>query len=251
MCRHRLDGYRVDVRLNRHKLGDAVIKFDPQKHLLRMIVLTIMVLAVESAYAGSATGNKYMVATVQPLAADAKGNWVAITATVNTAFGSKVVVPGTGVILNNEMDDFSIQPGVSNACGLVGEENNAIAPGKRPLSSMSPTIVLNSESEPVLTVGAAGGLQIITQVVSTIVNYLELRMDLADAVAPPRYHHQWLPNVVQVESTVPTTVLEALRRGHGIEISKNVGVTQAIARDSDGTLMGVYDPRVQGKAAGN
>lgn len=91
--------------------------------------------------------------------ADAEGNWVALTCTVNTAFGSKVIVPGTGVILNNQMDDFSIQPGVPNAFKLVGNENNAVAPGKRPLSSMSPTIVLDSSGRPVMTVGAAGGAE--------------------------------------------------------------------------------------------
>ncbi|HJQ80756.1 MAG TPA: gamma-glutamyltransferase, partial [Lacipirellulaceae bacterium] len=94
--------------------------------------------------------------TTHIAAADADGNWVAITATVNTTFGSKVIVPGTGVVLNNEMDDFSIYPGVPNAFGLVGAENNSVAPGKRPLSSMSPTIVLNFKREPILTVGAAG-----------------------------------------------------------------------------------------------
>ena len=95
--------------------------------------------------------------TTHIAAADAAGNWVAITATVNTTFGSKVIVPGTGVVLNDEMDDFSIFPGVPNAFGLVGAENNSVAPGKRPLSSMSPTIVLDKDGKPVMTVGRGRG----------------------------------------------------------------------------------------------
>ena len=117
--------------------------------------------------------------TTHIAAADAAGNWVAITATVNTTFGSKVIVPGTGVVLNDEMDDFSIFPGMPNAFGLVGAENNSVAPGKRPLSSMSPTIVLDSDGKPVLTVGAAGGPKIITQVVLTIMRVLDYQESLA------------------------------------------------------------------------
>ena len=101
--------------------------------------------------------------------ADGAGNWVACTATINTSFGSKVVIPGTGVIMNNEMDDFSIAPGVPNAFGLLGAEANAIVPGKRPLSSMSPTIVLR-DGQPILAVGAAGGPTIITQTLLAIIH---------------------------------------------------------------------------------
>src|SRR5438045_4461019 len=100
--------------------------------------------------------------------ADAEGNWVACTATVNTTFGSKVVIPGTGVVMNNQMDDFSAQPGVPNFFGLVGAEANAIAPGKRPLSSMSPTIVLKG-GQPFLSLGAAGGPTIISQTVINVI----------------------------------------------------------------------------------
>jgi gamma-glutamyltranspeptidase/glutathione hydrolase len=126
--------------------------------------------------------------TTHIAAADSAGNWVAITASINTSFGSKVIVPGTGVVLNNEMDDFAAQPGKPNAFGLVGAENNAIAPGKRPLSSMSPTIVLR-DGQPVMTVGAAGGPKIITQALLAIVRRLEFGESLADAVAAPRIHH--------------------------------------------------------------
>ena len=137
--------------------------------------------------------------TTHIAAADAAGNWVGITATVNTTFGSKVIVPGTGVVLNNEMDDFSIYPGMPNAFGLVGAENNSVAPGKRPLSSMSPTIVLDSDGKPVLTVGAAGGPKIITQVVLAIVRMHRLRAAAAGSRGGPRFHHQWRPNVVTYE----------------------------------------------------
>ncbi len=182
---------------------------------------------------------------------DRQGNWVAMTQTINTSFGSKVIVPGTGVMLNNEMDDFSIQPGVPNAFGLIGGAANAIAPGKRPLSSMSPTIVLKDDS-PILTLGAAGGPRIITQVVLAVTRHLDLGMPLDRALAAPRFHHQWIPDCLYVEDTLPAaqrSKLEAL--GHDVKTATVVGVTQAIGRDAEGTLHGVHDPRVAGKAAGD
>jgi gamma-glutamyltranspeptidase/glutathione hydrolase len=189
--------------------------------------------------------------TTHIAAADADGNWVAITATVNTSFGSKVIVPGTGVILNNEMDDFSIYPGVPNSFGLVGAENNSIAPGKRPLSSMSPTIVLDKDGKPVLTVGAAGGPKIITQVLLAVVRTIDFGMPLPDALAGPRFHHQWRPNVITYERRMDRAIVEGLRdRGHNVEDIGTVGRTQAIARTSDGKLIGAADPRGNGKAAG-
>ncbi len=181
---------------------------------------------------------------------DRMGNWVAITQTINTSFGSKVIVPGTGVVLNNEMDDFSIQPGVPNAFGLIGGEANAIAPGKRPLSSMSPTIVLK-DGTPVMTVGAAGGPKIITQVVLAITQHLDLGLPLDEAIAAPRFHHQWVPNRLFVEETLPAAQRQELETlGHQVETTEAVGVTQAISRDATGRLHGVHDPRVPGKAAG-
>jgi gamma-glutamyltranspeptidase/glutathione hydrolase len=189
--------------------------------------------------------------TTHIAAADAGGNWVAITTTVNTSFGSKVVVPGTGVVLNNQMDDFSVAPGVPNAFGLVGAEANAVAPGKRPLSSMSPTIVLK-EGKPVMTLGAAGGPRIITQVVLAIVNQIDRRMPIEKAVAAPRLHHQWSPDQLFFEASLPADILESVRRrGHKTALMPYSGVTQAIGIDEDRrTLIGVHDPRVPGKAAG-
>lgn len=189
--------------------------------------------------------------TTHVATADRDGNWVAITQTVNTGLGSKVVVPGTGVVLNNEMDDFSIAPGVPNAFGLIGAEANAVAPGKRPLSSMSPTIVIK-DGKPILTLGAAGGPKIITQVVMAIIYHLDLGLDLPDALAAPRIHQQWIPDRLLVESTLDATIVDALKQlGHNVERTRSVGVTQAISISPDGAaLIGVHDPRVAGKAGG-
>lgn len=199
-----------------------------------------------------ATSDLFGKHTTHIAAADRAGNWVAITATVNTPFGSKVIVPGLGVVMNNEMDDFSIAPGVPNAFGLIGAEANAIEPGKRPLSSMSPTIVLQ-DGQPVLTLGAAGGPRIITQVVLAIVNHVDLGEDLPRAVAAPRFHHQWSPDVLYVEPTLSAEVVRSLEaRGHVVERSAQAGVLQAIGVADDGrSLVGVHDPRSGGKAAGD
>lgn len=188
--------------------------------------------------------------TTHIAAADAEGWWVAITATVNTGFGSKVIVPGTGVVLNNEMDDFSAQPGAANAFGLVGEENNSVAPGKRPLSSMSPTIVLDSEGEPVMAVGAAGGPKIITQVLLAITRVIDGGLSLAEAIRQPRFHHQWRPDVLSFEGSVPKSlVLKLESLGHPTATLTSGGVSQGIAREADGQLTAVRDPRVPGSAA--
>ena len=188
--------------------------------------------------------------TTHIAAADAAGNWVAITATVNTAFGSKVVIPGTGVMMNNQMDDFALQPGVPNAFGLVGAEANAVAPGKRPLSSMSPTVILDGDARsgrPVLTVGAAGGPTIISAVVQVIVNRLDLGMPLERALAEPRLHHQWRPDALVIEASMPQAVvarLEAL--GHRVERRETIAAAQAAAVQEGGELTAAHDPRVGG-----
>jgi gamma-glutamyltranspeptidase/glutathione hydrolase len=189
--------------------------------------------------------------TTHIAAADSAGNWVAVTASINTSFGSKIIVPGTGIVLNNEMDDFSAQPGKPNAFGLVGAENNAIAPGKRPLSSMSPTIVLKN-GKPVMTVGAAGGPKIITQALLAIVRRRDFGQSLAEAVAAPRIHHQWLPDNLVVEKTMPEAIIAKLKKlGHDVEICQRsrAGATQAIEINRSGRFVGVFDPRVPGKAA--
>jgi len=180
--------------------------------------------------------------------ADAEGNWVACTATVNTSFGSKVIVPGTGIFLNNQMDDFSTQPGVPNAFGLVGAEANAVAPGKRPLSSMSPTIVLR-EGRPVLALGAAGGPTIISQTVLNLIGVLDLGLPLDAALAQPRLHHQWRPDEVRLENRAPAAVAEHLAKlGHRLDRTATIGASNAVAW-KDGTFTAASEPRVPSEAA--
>jgi gamma-glutamyltranspeptidase/glutathione hydrolase len=183
--------------------------------------------------------------------ADAKGNWVACTATINTSYGSKVVIPGTGVVLNNEMDDFSVQPGVANAFGLLGAEANAVAPGKRPLSSMSPTIVLQ-DGKPIIALGAAGGPKIISAVLMQLVGILDLGLTPAEAIAAPRIHQQWSPDEVLVERGLPANLKMALeQRGHVVRELNALSVGHTVARSADGkTFVGAADPRAGGAAAG-
>jgi gamma-glutamyltranspeptidase/glutathione hydrolase len=182
--------------------------------------------------------------------ADADGWWVGCTATINTTWGSLVTVPGTGVILNDEMDDFSIQPGVPNAFGLVGAEANAVHAGKRPLSSMSPTIVLK-DGKPILVVGAAGGPTIISQAVLAIIRTVDFGLPPGEAIGRPRFHHQWKPDSLRIERAVPAAVREELKkRGHTLSIVEEIGVSQAVAVDAAGAFSGASDPRVSGKAGG-
>ncbi len=192
--------------------------------------------------------------------ADAHGNVVAITQTVNTSFGSKMIVPGTGVVLNNEMDDFSIAPGVRNAFGLVGSDANLVAAGKRPLSSMSPTIVVDANRNPVLSCGAAGGPKIITSVLQVLVRALDLGESIEQAIAAPRVHHQWSPDVAICENALDESVLEELAAlGHTIERIGSAAVAQGIARQvgqrqasssPDVLLTAAADPRVASSAMG-
>ncbi|HEY7774334.1 MAG TPA: gamma-glutamyltransferase [Marinagarivorans sp.] len=175
--------------------------------------------------------------------ADADGNWVAITTTLNTSFGSKVMVPGTGVLLNNQMDDFAAAPGVPNAFGLLGAKANSIAPAKRPLSSMSPTLVMRNNA-PVLTLGAAGGPTIISQVMQGLVNYLALDLPLEQAIDTPRIHHQWRPDLLFTELPLGGDVAKALaQKGHSLRAAGDFGGTQAIAY-KDGAFTAVTEPRV-------
>ncbi len=183
--------------------------------------------------------------------ADAEGNWVALNQTINTAFGSKVIVPGTGVLLNDEMDDFAVQPGVPNAFKLIGAEANAVAPGKRPLSSMSPTIVFK-DGKPILCTGAAGGPTIITQALLLISNILDRDMEPNAALKQPRFHHQWAPDELKIEKAFgDETLAELAKLGHKLEPVTAFGACQAILWDADRNLLvPAHDPRVPGKADG-
>lgn len=189
--------------------------------------------------------------TTHVAAADKAGNWVAITTTVNTTFGSKVIIPGLGVVMNNQMDDFSIAPGVANAYGLIGTEANSVQPGKRPLSSMSPSIILK-DGQPIMTVGAAGGPRIITQALLAIVRHLDLGMPIDQAVGQTRWHHQWSPDRLFVErGTSEKTIARLKDMGHSVVISSSAGISQAITYDSKTkTFTGVHDPRIGGMAGG-
>ncbi|WP_458758833.1 gamma-glutamyltransferase [Afipia sp. TerB] len=182
---------------------------------------------------------------------DRDGNAVSNTYTLNFSYGVGLVAEGTGVLLNNELDDFTAAPGASNAYGLVGYEANLPGPGKRPLSSMTPTIVLK-DGKPVLVTGSPGGSRIISTVLQVIVNVLDHRMNVAAAVAAPRLHHQWLPDEVRVEHGFPSKALDALRaRGHVIATPLGQTSANSIMVTSDG-LLGAADPRTRGaEAAGN
>jgi len=172
---------------------------------------------------------------------DRNGNAVACTLSVNTRFGSKLLVPKTGIVMNNTMDDFSIHP-TGNVYGLVGNEANSLLAKKRPLSSMSPTIILRGE-RPEMIVGAAGGPRIISATLQTILNIIDYRMPVDKAVQAPRIHHQWLPERLDVENDLAGETRRSLeRRGHGVRESRVVGVVQAIVAQR-GRITGAADPR--------
>lgn len=173
---------------------------------------------------------------------DKAGNAVAVTYTLNTNFGSGIVARGTGILLNNEMDDFSAKPGVANAYGLIGGDANAIAARKRPLSSMTPTLVLK-DGKPTLVTGSPGGARIITTVLQTVVNTIDFKMNPAEAAAAPRVHHQWTPDELRVEKGLSPDTLALLRqRGHNVALKASMGRTQTI-QIRDGVLYGYSDPR--------
>ncbi len=179
---------------------------------------------------------------------DSGGNAVSNTYTLNYSYGVGLVAEGTGVLLNNELDDFTAAPGASNAYGLVGFEANLPGPGKRPLSSMSPTIVLK-DGKPVLVTGSPGGSRIISAVLQVIVDVLDYGMDVAAAVAAPRVHHQWLPDEVRAERGFPDETLAALRaKGHRVVEPLALTSANSIAVTEKG-LLGAPDPRTRGAEA--
>jgi len=173
---------------------------------------------------------------------DEQGNVVSCTYTLNLNFGSGIVAAGTGVLLNNEMDDFSVKPGVPNAFGLVGGDANAVAPGKRPLSSMTPVILMR-DGKPWLATGSPGGARIITTVLQNIVNLIDFDMNIAEAASAPRMHHQWTPDFIRVERGFsPDTIKLLETMGHTVKVMPTMGRIQTVQRN--GTLfMGASDPR--------
>ncbi len=182
---------------------------------------------------------------------DGDRNAVSLTFTINGRFGAGVVAAGTGIVLNNEMDDFAIAPGVPNLYGLVGGEANAVAPGKTPLSSMTPTIVLQ-DGQFRLAVGAPGGSTIITTVLQALLNVLVYDLDAGAAIAAPRLHHQWLPETLRLErwGFDQLTLDDLESRGHKLEQQTGWGNGNLIQATPDGTLEGAADPRGEGTAQG-
>ena len=181
---------------------------------------------------------------------DKEGNAISVTTTLNGGYGSKTVIGGAGFFLNNEMDDFSIKPGVPNMFGAVGGDANAIKPGKRMLSSMTPTLVLKDD-KPFIVVGTPGGTTIPTQVFETLVNILDFNMSTEDAVYKPKFHHQWLPDRLDVERGFPQAVKEALRKmGYTIYERGSIGRTEIIKVLPNGKFEAVADNRGEDAAEG-
>ncbi|RYZ16501.1 MAG: gamma-glutamyltransferase, partial [Chitinophagaceae bacterium] len=181
---------------------------------------------------------------------DGEGNAVSVTTTLNNSYGSKTVIGGAGFLLNDEMDDFSAKPGVPNIYGAVGGAANAIEPGKRMLSSMTPTIVLK-EGKPWIVVGTPGGTTIPTSVFQALVNIIDLKLDAETAINAPKFHHQWLPDVLYVEKGFPADVrarLEAM--GYKLEERGQIGRTEIIQVLDNGTIIAVGDRRGDDDARG-
>ncbi len=179
---------------------------------------------------------------------DKDGNAVSNTYTLNFGYGSKITLPGTGILLNNEMDDFSSKPGEPNAYGLLGAEKNAIEPHKRMLSSMTPTIVMR-DGKPFLITGSPGGSLIITTVLQVILNVIEYGLNVAEATNAPRVHHQWFPDVLRVEEGISSDTINILRSmGHNVVIKSTMGSADTIMC-LDGYLYGASDPRRPGGLA--
>ncbi|MBC8063900.1 MAG: gamma-glutamyltransferase [Chlorobia bacterium] len=181
---------------------------------------------------------------------DREGNAVANTYTLNTGYGSKVIIPGTGVLMNNEMDDFTTQPGKPNVFGLIQSEKNIVEPGKRPLSSMTPTILVR-DGKVAFVIGSPGGPTIINTVFQTILNVVDFRMNIQLAVAAPRFHHQWMPDEIKWEpyglSTDVRLALEA--RGHELSAGSRMGSCHCIQVDASGVKLAGVDPRVSSSGA--
>ena len=173
---------------------------------------------------------------------DKNGNAVSNTYTLNFSFGSNIMVPGTGILLNNEMDDFSSKPGHPNAYGLVGGSANAVQPEKRMLSSMTPTLVLKDDKIFMAT-GSPGGSRIITTVLQILLNVTEHNLNIAEASYAPRIHHQWLPDILWVEKGISPDTIDLLKKkGHRIRTTRAMGGTQSIIKTESG-LYGSSDPR--------
>lgn len=236
------DFYEVPVNelLDAEYIDNRMLDFNPEKASLSSEIKSGELAAYESEE------------TTHYSVVDAEGNAVAATTTLNRSYGNRVVVAGAGFLLNNEMDDFSIKPGYPNSYGLVGGEANAIESEKRMLSSMTPTIV-EKDGKLFMVVGSPGGSTIITSVFQTILNVVEFDMGMQQAVAAPRFHHQWLPELVYYEENGldSTLLLELENMGHQMQARSSIGRVDAILVLDNGSLEGGADPRGDDTAVGN
>ena len=236
--------------------GDPNFVPDPRRRLLSPEHAAAIRAAIDpgkaspSAELGPGTPPHEAAETTHYSVMDIDGNAVSVTYTLNGNFGAAVVAPGTGFLLNNEMDDFTVKPGAPNLFGLVQGGANAIAPGKRPLSSMTPTIV-ERDGKPVLVLGSPGGPRIITSVLETIANIVDFGLSPPEAVAAPRFHQQWLPDVLYYErgGFSPETLAALAERGYRLEEQRPWGAVELIAIGPDDVLLGVNDPRRPAGAA--
>jgi gamma-glutamyltranspeptidase/glutathione hydrolase len=238
-------------------MGDADFVEVPAARLTDTAYLNRRMQDFKAGEAGSSTitkpgavARKVSEQTTHLSVIDAEGNAVSVTTTLNNSYGSKTVVGGAGFLLNDEMDDFSVKPGVPNLYGAVGGEANAIAPGKRMLSSMTPTIVLKG-GKPFLVVGTPGGTTIPTSVYQTIINVVDFGLSIEDAVYKPKFHHQWLPDEIFVERSFPAELRTALQKmGYKVVERGIIGRVEAIKVLSDGSFEAVADNRGDDAAEG-
>ncbi len=202
-------------------------------------------------HAGQGTSQNQGMHTTHLSVVDGSGNAVALTTTLNSLYGSAVTIPGAGFLMNNEMDDFAAKPGTPNMFGLVQGEANAIAPGKRILSSMTPTILLDPEGKALLVTGARGGPYIITSVFHILSNVVDFSMEIPEAVAAPRVHHQHLPDqILYEEEGMARETVDGLKElGHAVKVGRNLGAAPSIIR-RNAAWLGVADGRSGGHAEG-
>ncbi len=238
-----------------HHLGDPGFVDVPVKRLLSAARIAEIRAAVAMDHTnppdfyGSPIAPPVDAGTQHISALDGRGGAAGITTTVNTSFGSGVIVPSLGIVLNNQMDDFATVPGVPNAFGLVGSEANAVAAGKRPLSSMTPTILVDPTGKVAISVGGSGGSFIPSAVLEVVVGMVDFGLDPQEAVSAPRFHHQWMPDQLVVEPGFPSDVIVALRtRGHTVVVREGFSAVQAVRLDGE-TRVGGADPRKDGRPA--
>ncbi|GIW22370.1 MAG: gamma-glutamyltransferase [Candidatus Sericytochromatia bacterium] len=233
-------------------LGDTDFVNVPINQLISKEYAKKLKINIEKTMENNFYGKKYLnddSGTTHFCIADKYGNIVSATETINTYFGSQVIIPETGILMNNEMDDFSSSPGKPNAFGLIGNENNSIQPLKKPLSSMTPTIILK-DNKPFMAVGASGGPRIITGTLQTIINVIDFGMNIEEAVSFSRIHHQWFPNKLFVEKEIPIDVINNLKaKGHEVVISSGESAVQAILIKNN-IFTGASDPRKGGMPDG-